>query len=136
MRTSTCSDCVPPTRSNRVLLERAQNLRLQRQRQVADLVEKQRAAVRQLELAGLARHRAGEGALLVAEELGLEQVVGNRRAVDRHERAVGPRAQRVQRPREQLLARAALPFEQHRRIRARRALQRENRRASATARRR
>ena len=40
-----------------LLLERAQNLRLQRQRQIADFVEEQRAAVRQLELAGLARRR-------------------------------------------------------------------------------
>ena len=70
------------------LLERAQNLGLQRERQVADFVEEQRAVMRELELAGLARHGAGKGALLVAEELGLEQVVGNRRAVDRDERAV------------------------------------------------
>ena len=55
------------------LLERAQDLRLQRQRQLADLVEEQRAAMRQLEPAGLARRRAGERALLVAEQLGLEQ---------------------------------------------------------------
>ena len=38
-----------------LVLERAQDLGLQRQRQLADLVEEQRAAVRQLELAGLAR---------------------------------------------------------------------------------
>ena len=37
---------------------------------------------------GLALHRAGEGAALVAEELGLEELVGERRAVDRDERAV------------------------------------------------
>ena len=35
--------------------------------------------------------RAGEGAALVAEQLRLEQVLGNRRAVDRDERAVGAR---------------------------------------------
>ena len=56
-----------------LLLERAQDLRLQRQRQLADLVEEQRAAVRHLELARLARDGAGERALLVAEQLGLEQ---------------------------------------------------------------
>ena len=99
-----------------LLLERAQDLRLQRQRQLADLVEEQRAAVRELELARLARRRAGERALLVAEQLRLEQRLGNRRAVDRDERAVGARAQRVQRAREQLLAGAALAFEQHRRV--------------------
>ena len=40
-------------------------------------------------------------------------VLGNGRAVDGDERAVPPRAERVQRPREQLLAGAALAFEQH-----------------------
>ena len=55
------------------LFERAQDLGLQRERQVADLVEEERAAVRHLELARLARDGAGEGALLVAEELGFEQ---------------------------------------------------------------
>ena len=58
--------------------------------------------------------RAGERAALVAEQLGLEQVLGNRRAVDRHERPVGAGAGVVQRPRAQLLAGAALAFEQHR----------------------
>ena len=38
----------------RFLLERAKDLGLQRQRQIADLVEEQRAAMRQLELARLA----------------------------------------------------------------------------------
>ncbi len=52
-----------------LLFERAENLGLQRQRQVADLVEKQRAAVGHLELARLSGHRAGERALLVTEEL-------------------------------------------------------------------
>ena len=44
-RTSTRTVAVPPTRSNVALLERAQDLGLQRQRQVADLVEEDRAAV-------------------------------------------------------------------------------------------
>ncbi len=41
--------------------------------------------------AGLARGRAGERALLVAEELALEQVLGQRRAVDLDEGLVGSR---------------------------------------------
>ena len=45
-----------------------------------------RAAVGRLELARLLRDRAGEGALLVAEQLALEQRLGDRGAVDRHER--------------------------------------------------
>ena len=68
-----------------VLLEHAQQLRLQRRLHLAHLVEQQRAAVRQLELAELARRRAGERAALVAEELALEQLARQRRAVDRDE---------------------------------------------------
>ena len=41
--------------------------------QVADLVEEQRRRVGQLEAADLPRKRAGERALLVAEELALDE---------------------------------------------------------------
>src|SRR5206468_3572104 len=87
------------------------------------LVEEQRTAVGQLELAWLARRRARKGAFLVAEQLRLEERLGYRGAVDRHERPVGARAERVQRPREQLLPRAALALEQDGRIGRRRAME-------------
>ena len=74
-------------------------------------------------LPGLRPAAPGERPLLVAEELGLEQRLGNRRAVDRDEGPVGPRAQRVQRAREELLAGAALAFEQHGRVGRRGAMQ-------------
>ena len=90
------------------LLERAQQLGLEVDAQAADLVEEERAAVGQLELAELARVGAGEGALLVAEQLGLEQGVGDRGQVDRHERLGAPRALVVDGARHQLLAGAAL----------------------------
>ena len=122
-RTSTCSDCVPPTRSNCFSSSARRILACSAERQVADLVEEERAAMRQLEAARLARGGAGERALLVAEQLRLEQRLGNRRAVDRDERSVGARAQRVQRAREQLLAGAALAFEEHGRVGRRRAMQ-------------
>ena len=65
------------------LLEHPQQLGLQLERQVADLVEEQRAAVGQLEAARPSRRDgAGEGALLVAEQLALEQAGGQRGAVD------------------------------------------------------
>jgi hypothetical protein len=51
-------------------------------RQVADLVEHQRAAVGGLDLAGRGLGGAGEGALLVAEELAFQQVLGDGGAVD------------------------------------------------------
>jgi hypothetical protein len=51
------------------LLENAQKLRLQIERQVADLVEKQRTSVGQLEAAPLRGGRTGDGAFFVAEQL-------------------------------------------------------------------
>ena len=59
----------------------------------------------------------------MAEELGFEQRLGNRRAVDGDKRRVGARAQRVQRAGEELLAGPALALEEHRRVRRRRPLQ-------------
>ena len=55
----------------------------------------------------------GEGALAMPEQFRLEQVVGNRAAVDRHERPVGPVPVGVDHPGHQLLARAALAVDQH-----------------------
>ena len=95
------------------LLQKAEELDLQRRAHLADLVEEERAAVRQLELALSLRVRAGVGAALVAEQLGLEQGVRDRAAVDRHERPVAPRAVRVDGPRQELLARSTLALDQH-----------------------
>src|SRR2546422_11770383 len=57
-----------------------------------DFVEEQRAAPGLLEPTDLARDGAREGALLVPEQLALEQVLGNGGAVDRDERPRGLRA--------------------------------------------
>src|SRR5439155_1136976 len=67
------------------LLEHAQDLRLERERHVGDLVQEERAARGDLELADAPLDRAREGAALVAEELALEELVGDGRAVERHE---------------------------------------------------
>ena len=87
-RKSVLIGCVPPTRSISLFLDRAQQLGLQLVAQVADLVEEQRAAGRQLELAELLADRAGERALLVAEQRALDQLLGNRGEVDGDERRV------------------------------------------------
>ena len=71
--------------------QHAQQPRLQVERHVADLVEEQRAAVGLLEAAAARRLRAGEGAALVAEQFAFEQVLGDRRGVDRDERALAAR---------------------------------------------
>ena len=88
-------------------LQEAQHLRLQRKRHVADLVEKQRTAVRHLDLAERLFVRTRKRAFLVAEQLGLEQVLGNGRTVDRNEVFVGVRAETMQRACEQFFAGAA-----------------------------
>ena len=60
-----------------LLLQHAQQLGLRGGRHVADLVEEQRAAVGLLEPADAAAIGAGEGALLVAEQLALQQRLGD-----------------------------------------------------------
>ncbi len=63
--------------------------------------------------------RAGEGAALVAEELGLEQVARDGGGVDGDEGRVAARAVAVQRARHQLLAAARLAVDQHGGVRVR-----------------
>jgi hypothetical protein len=93
-------------------LEHAQQLGLQCQRQLADLVDQQRAAVRGLEQPLLARGRAGVGALFAAEQFIFDQVLAEGAAVDDHERPVGSARVLVQVLGDALLARAALTGQQ------------------------
>ncbi len=89
-------------------LEDAEELALDLKRHVADLVEEEGAAVALLEAADALRHRPGEGALLVAEELALEEVARNRGAVDRDILRLGAARELVDRVRDDLLAHPAL----------------------------
>src|SRR5207244_10341740 len=86
-------------------LQHAQNLRLRRQRHVADFVEKNRAFVALLELADALGGGASERSLFVAEQLAFQQIFRNRGAVDRQERLGAAPAVMVNRARDQLLAR-------------------------------
>ena len=95
-------------------LEHAQQGRLELGREVADLVEEDGAAVGGLEEALLVGRRARERAADVAEELGFEQVVRERAAEERHERAVGARAVVVEAAGDELLARAGLALDEDR----------------------
>ena len=70
--------------------------------------------VRQLEAALALRERAGEGALLVAEQLALDDRLGQRREVDLDEGLRGAAAVVVDRRGDELLADAALAADQHR----------------------
>ena len=98
------------------VLEDAQELRLEGGVELADLVEEERPAVGELEPARLRLGRAGEGALLVAEELALDERGGQGGAVHRDEGPVAPRAVRVKAAGEQLLAGAGLAEEEDRRV--------------------
>ncbi len=93
-------------------LERPKQLGLRFRTQVPDLVEEERAAVRQLEAAHPALRRAGERSALVAEHLGLDQVSRNGGAVHRDERTPGSPARGVDGRRHQLFAGARLAGDQ------------------------
>ena len=97
------------------LLQHAQELGLHRGRHLTDLVEEERATVRELEAPDASRARASERAGLVAEQLALEQALRKRGAVQFDERAIRPIAGLVNERRHALLARAALASDQHRR---------------------
>jgi uncharacterized protein YoaH (UPF0181 family) len=71
------------------LLKGAEELDLHGGRDVADLVEEQRSAVRRLKQPGTVGTGAGERAAHVAKELALEQRLGDGGAVDGHEGACG-----------------------------------------------
>src|SRR5262249_37926628 len=80
--------------------------------QVADLVEEQGALIRALEAAGFLLRGARERAALVTEQLALDEVLGNRRAVELDERLPRAPRQAMNRLRHQILARAVLAGEE------------------------
>ena len=98
----------------RLLLEEPQELGLDLDRELADLVEKQGSLVGRLHLADPIRGRSGEGALPVAEQLGLDHALLERRAEHGHERLGRARARVVDHARDDALARPGLAEEQHR----------------------
>jgi hypothetical protein len=71
------------------VLQDAQQLGLQLQRQLTHLVQEERAAIGLLEGALAPGLRSGEGAFLMAEQLALDQRRGQRGAVDRDKGLTG-----------------------------------------------
>ena len=115
MRTSTRADRVPPTRRDLAALEHAQELGLQRERQLANLVEEQRAAV------GRARRRPARSACAPVKA---PRSCPNS-SLSRSVSGIAPQSTTtngpagagsggVERARRQLLARPGLAQEQHR----------------------
>ena len=98
------------------LLEYAEQLGLEVEREVADLVEEDRALLGEPEASGAIAHRPGERAADVAEELALEHLARDGAAVDLDERAPRAPAPFVDLPREELLPGPRLAQDQHRRV--------------------
>src|SRR4029453_19531140 len=76
-------------------LQHAQQLALQFERNFADLVEKQRAAVGELKAPDAVAHRAGEGAADVTEKFAFKEFARDRRAIDPDQRPVAAAARLV-----------------------------------------
>src|SRR5207244_10262019 len=98
---------------NRSVVEAPQQARRERQRQLPDLVEEQRALVGHLEQALLVLGGARERPTHVTEQLAFEQRLDNRRTVDRDEAAGPPCPLLVQRVGHELLSCPGLTRDQH-----------------------
>src|SRR5690606_36300990 len=97
-------------------------LRLEVEVELADLVEEEGPAVGLLELADVAGVRAGEGAVLVPEELALHELARDRGAVDDDERPALPVRVVVDGAGDELLAGPALALDRDREVAADRLL--------------
>jgi len=91
-----------------LLLQCPEELGLQLQRQVADLVEKQRAPIRSLEATHALCDGAGKCAPLITKELTLQQPGGERGAIHGHERLPPPWPSIVNGSRDELFTRSGL----------------------------
>ena len=86
-----------------LVLQDAQQLGLDGERQVRDLVQEERAGIGDFEQPRLGCVRIRERAPLVAEQFGLDELLRQGRAVDGNERRAVARSATVDRPREELL---------------------------------
>ena len=94
-------------------LEHAQQRRLQAQAHLADLVEEHRAALRRLEEARARGVGAGERAARMTEQLALEKLLADRRAVDARERLFRSRRHAVDHLGDELFADAGIAGDEH-----------------------
>src|SRR6185369_9931312 len=96
------------------VLEHAQELRLQLERQLADLVEEERALAGVLEVSRLRLRRSGEGALRASEKRGLVERGRDRGAVEREIGQGRACAEVVQREGDPFLGAPGLAFDERR----------------------
>jgi hypothetical protein len=113
---------VGPDGTNNAVLEHSEQLGLKRQGHLADLVEKNSPIICGTEQTMTGTGGSGEGAALMPEHFGLEQLMGNRRTVDRNEGAISPPGKIVDSPRDNLFTTATLASDQHCRVRGGNAL--------------
>src|SRR5438094_2931179 len=99
-----------------LLLEDPEELRLELERDLAHLVEEERAAMGHLEASDLLRDGPGERAPLVAEEFTLEEPRWDSRAIDLDEGSLAAAASVVDGARDQFLSRAGLAEDEHGRV--------------------
>src|SRR5229473_337957 len=95
-----------------LFLENTQHFGLRAQAHVADFVEEKRAPIRLLEFSHFVLAGAGEAALGVPEELGLDQLLGNGGAIHFDERLSAAQARGVQRAGHQFFSRSAFSVNQ------------------------
>ena len=97
----------------RFFLQHAQQFRLQRQIDLADFVEQNRAAIGQFKAAGPRAVGPGERAAFVAEQFAFHQLGRQDRAIQADQRSVCSIAGRVQSAGDQFLARAAFADDEY-----------------------
>ena len=100
-------------------LDGAQQLRLQARVHLGDFVEEYGATAGFLEFSDSPGDGAGEGALLMSEQLGFEQILGDRCTVHRDELLLGARAPAMNEVGQQFLAGARFAGDQDARARRR-----------------
>ena len=94
------------------LLQHPKQLDLEVWRHFPDFVEKERSAVGDLEEAGLVSIRIRKGPATETEEFTLEELAGERAAVEGHEALPRPRTLAMDCPGDDFLAGTRLPFEE------------------------
>jgi hypothetical protein len=105
---------LPANPDDLAVLDDAEEADLRRERQLSHLVEEEGAAIGLLEPSLAPDDGARKGSLFMAKELGVDEVGGNRAAVDAAERTVAKCRALVNRPGDDLLAGAGLAEKKHR----------------------
>ena len=95
-----------------LLLQHAQHFGLRAQAHVGDFVEEERPSIGLLKFSDFILGRAGEAAFHVPEQLGFDELLRNRRAIDFDKCPVAAQARGVQGSRDEFLARSAFSVNQ------------------------